>query len=554
MPTPTDTPARRLVNPPAEWLHAHRRSIFAVMLIGWAMSMLDASIVNIAIPELQRSLEADVATASWVINAYNIAFAVLLVPMGRLADQFGRRRMFVAGMVVFTAGSALCAASPTIGTLIAARAIQGAGAGMLAPLGFAIAVLVFPPERRGFGLSLIAVAALVANASGPLLGGALIELAGWWLLFLVNVPVGVVAIALARRWWPETFDPDARQGIDWLGMVLLTAAVGCLIFALVQANGRGWTDVLVLWLLQLALVLGAGFWASQRYGRAPMLPPDLVGERRFRSANLAMLLFAAGFMGSLLMLSLVFIDLWGYTPLEAGLALTPMPVAGLLAWPIAGRTAGRVPAQRVAVPALAVVAIGLVWLSLLPALAGSAIHYLTVLPGLIVVGLGMGVAFPAINVGAMSAVPPPRAGAASGVLNTARQLGGALGVAILVAVVLGVGAIFAPSLRADVEDLARDYAIPNERAHETIERTLRDFYGQSPERLDPIGFDERVADRAAETARDGYAWAFRVAALLTLLALWCARRMGARRAPAPAAGQASVSSASTTRSAARPSP
>jgi len=273
MPTPTDTPARRLVNPPAEWLHAHRRSIFAVMLIGWAMSMLDASIVNIAIPELQRSLEADVATASWVINAYNIAFAVLLVPMGRLADQFGRRRMFVAGMVVFTAGSALCAASPTIGTLIAARAIQGAGAGMLAPLGFAIAVLVFPPERRGFGLSLIAVAALVANASGPLLGGALIELAGWWLLFLVNVPVGVVAIALARRWWPETFDPDARQGIDWLGMVLLTAAVGCLIFALVQANGRGWTDVLVLWLLQLALVLGAGFWASQRYGRAPCCRP-----------------------------------------------------------------------------------------------------------------------------------------------------------------------------------------------------------------------------------------------------------------------------------------
>ena len=164
MPTPTDVPARRLVNPPAEWLYAHRRPIFAVMMIGWAMSMLDASIVNIAIPELQRRLEADVATASWVINAYNLAFAVLLVPMGRLADQFGRRRMFVAGMAVFTAGSALCAASPTIGTLIAARAIQGAGAGMLAPLGFAIAVLVFPPARRGFGLSLIAVVALVSNA------------------------------------------------------------------------------------------------------------------------------------------------------------------------------------------------------------------------------------------------------------------------------------------------------------------------------------------------------------------------------------------------------
>ena len=181
MPTPTDpalgpeapvaTPARKLFNPPAEWLYAHRKRIFGVMLVAWVMTMLDASIVNIAIPDLQHELDTDVSTATWVINAYNLAFAALLVPMGRLADQCGRRRLFVAGMVVFTVASALCAASPTIGLLAAARAIQGAGAGMLAPLGFALAVLVFPPPRRGFALSLIAGAALVANASGPQQGG-----------------------------------------------------------------------------------------------------------------------------------------------------------------------------------------------------------------------------------------------------------------------------------------------------------------------------------------------------------------------------------------------
>lgn len=548
----TEGTARRLVNPPAEWLHAHRRRIFGVMMVGWAMSMLDASIVNIAIPELQHELDASVSTASWVINAYNLAFAVLLVPMGRLADQFGRRRMFVAGMAVFTAGSALCAASPTIGTLIAARALQGMGAGMLAPLGFAIALLVWPPERRAFGLSLIAVVALVSSASGPLLGGVLIELAGWPLIFLVNVPAGIVGVVLARRWWPETFDPHAGRGVDWLGMVLLAGSVCCLIFALEQANGRGWTDLLVLWLFQLSILLAAGFWASQRFGRAPMLPRELAADRRFRSANLAMLLFSAGFLGALLMLSLVFIDLWGYTPLEAGFALTPVPLCGLIAWPVAGRTAGRVAPRVVAVPALLAVAAGLLWLSLLPAIAGSAVDYLTVLPGLLLVGLGMGISFPAINVGAMSAVAGPRAGIGSGVLNTARQLGGALGVAVLVAVVVGVGSIGASSLRGDVEDLARDYAIPEATADAVIGRSLQDYYGLSDERQDPIGFDERVAERAAATARDGFAWAFRVAALAVLIAVLFARRMDGggvpARAPAAAAASAqpSVSSASTT--------
>ena len=553
MPTPTDVPARRLVNPPAEWLYAHRRPIFAVMMIGWAMSMLDASIVNIAIPELQHEMHTDVPTATWVINAYNLAFAVLLVPMGKLADQFGRRRLFVAGMLVFTGASALCAASPTIGTLIAARAIQGAGAGMLAPLGFAMAVLVFPPQRRGFALSLIAAAALVANASGPLLGGVLIELIGWPAIFLVNVPVGVVTIVLARRWWPETVDPRAAgQNVDWLGMVLLAGAVCALVLTLNQGNRQGWGSLNVLWLAQLTVLLGFGFWASQRFGRAPMLPHDLAANVRFRNANAAMLLFGAGFIGALLMLSLVFIDLWGYSPIEAGLALTPVPLSGLATWPIAARKAGTVAPRVLAVPALAAVAAGLLWLSALPAVADGAGDYLLILPGLLVVGAGMGVGFPAINVGAMSAVPPAGSGIASGILNTSRQLGAALGVAILVAVVVGVATVGRGAMRDDVHDIARDYAISEASVDATAATYLAGFAGAADRKRDLAGYDQRIADRAAATARDGFAWSFRVGALGVLVALLLVRRLGP---PGEAAQPApSSSSASTTRSAARPSP
>jgi EmrB/QacA subfamily drug resistance transporter len=556
VPTPTDTaalPARKLRNPPAEWLYAHRRSIFGVMLVAWVMTMLDASIVNIAIPDLQHEMDTDVSTATWVINAYNLAFAVLLVPMGKLADQFGRRRLFVAGMIVFTVASALCAASPTIGALIAARAIQGAGAGMLAPLGFALAVLVFPPQRRGLALSLIAGAALVANASGPLLGGVLIELIGWPAIFLVNVPVGVVTILLARRWWPETVDPRAaEQKVDWLGMALLAGAVCALVLTLNQGNRQGWGSLNVLWLAQLTVLLSFGFWASQRFGRAPMLPHDLAANVRFRNANLAMLLFGAGFIGALLMLSLVFIDLWGYSPIEAGLALTPVPLSGLITWPIAARSAGKVAPRVIAVPALAAVAAGLLWLSALPAVADGAGDYLLILPGLLLVGAGMGVGFPAINVGAMSAVPPAGSGIASGILNTSRQLGAALGVAILVAVVVGVAAIGRGAMRDDVHAIARDYAISEASVEATAGGYLAGFAGAADRQHDLMGYDQRIADRAAATARDGFAWAFRVGAVGVLVALLLVRRLGPPgedAQPAP-----SSSSASTTRSAARPSP
>lgn len=560
MRTPTDGDAGvARVNPPAELLQARRRRIFGVMMIAWAMSMLDASIVNISIPELQRELDADVTTASWVVTAYNLAFAVLLVPMGRLADQFGRRRLFVIGLSLFTVGSALCAIAPSIGALIGFRVLQGAGAGVLAPLGFAIAVLVFPPERRGFGLSLIAIVALVSNASGPVIGGALVDLAGWPWIFLVNVPLGIAGVVLALRWWPETWDLTAGRRVDWLGMALLAGAVAAFVFALVEGDDRGWTSPLILFLAQLSLFLAAGFVASQRFGRTPMITPELAGNRQYVGANVAMLLFAAGYLGALLLLSLVFVNLWGFSPLEAAGLLTPLPLCGLLAWPVVARAADARPPRELAVPALAMVGGGLLWLSFLPSVADSAFDYLLILPGLLLMGAGMGTVFPTVNVGAMGAVQGPQVGLASGVLNTSRQLGTTIGVALLVAVFVVVASPALSSTHDRVEDRARDLVIPADVLDGMIREDFSDFSGASGERGDPPpGFDARVSRETAGAARDSYGWAFRGAALLMLLAIPFARRMehapGARPAAPQATGEAeeanAASSASTTFSAA----
>ncbi|MGH2714269.1 MAG: MFS transporter, partial [Thermoleophilaceae bacterium] len=448
-------------NPSTEFMHANKWRIFGVMMIGWAMSLLDISIVNITIPELQDDLSTDVGTVTWVINAYNVAFAVLLVSMGRLADQFGRRRFFVIGLAVFTIGSGLCALAWSVEWLIGFRVIQGIGAGILAPLGFAITVLVFPPQQRGRGLALIAVVALVSSALGPVLGGVLVEVASWHWIFLINIPFGILGIVMALRWWPETWDLSAGREVDVKGMVLLGLAVFCLLVALVEANPFGGNLPLWLSLMQAAILLGVAFVMWERRAPNPMLRPELMENPQFRSANLGMLFFAAGAIGSLLLLSLVFLNLWGYEPIEAALAIVPVPICGLIVWPFVGRAADRRAPGDIAKPALIVMAIGLLWISFLPSTSDNAFSYLRILPGLAMLGIGMGIGFPALNVGAMGAVAGPMVGLASGVLNTARQLGAAIGVAILIATFGGaLHAHMSWFADEEIEDIVDEWEIP----------------------------------------------------------------------------------------------
>ena len=526
-------PAERR-NPPAEFLHAHKWRIFGVMMIGWAMSLLDVSIVNITIPTLEDELSTDISTVTWVINAYNIVFAVLLVSMGRLADQFGRKRFLMIGMAVFTMGSALCAISWSVEWLVGFRVIQGVGAGILAPLGFAITVLVFPPHQRGRGLALIAVIALVSSALGPVLGGVLIEVASWEWIFLINIPFGILGILLAWRWWPETWDLTAGREVDVRGMVLLGLAVFCLTVALVEANPFEGDLALWLSLMQAAILLGAAFVWWERRAPQPMITPGLFSNKQFRNANIGMLLFGAGAIGALLLLSLLFTNLWGYEPIEAALALAVVPLCGLLAWPFVGRAADRRAPGELAKPALVLMAVGLLIVSFMPSTAGDAWAYLRILPGLILIGIGMGIGFPALNVGAMGAVSGPEVGLASGVLNTSRQLGAAIGVAVLVATFGGaLSAHMSWFADDEIDDIVGEWEIPRPEAALVVQATLHDYTGGTSERFEAKpGFDEEIIRQTAGSAREGFAWAFRHAAILILSAL---PLMGAlRRTPAQA--------------------
>jgi EmrB/QacA subfamily drug resistance transporter len=529
-----EQPRAERVNPPPEFLYANKWRIFGVMMIGWAMSLLDISIVNISIPELQDEMSTDIATVTWVINAYNIVFAVLLVSMGRLADQFGRRRFFIVGLAIFTIGSALCAAAWSVEWLIGFRAIQGAGAGILAPLGFAITVLVFPPEQRGRGLALIAVVALVSSALGPVIGGTLVEIASWHWIFLINIPFGILGILLCLRWWPETWDLSAGREVDLRGMLLLGGAVFCLTVALIEANPFGGDLALWLSLMQAAILLGAAFIWWERRAPNPMITPGLLANTQFRNANLGMLFFGAGALGTLLLLSLVFVNLWGYTQLEAAFALAPVPLMGLVVWPFVGRAADTKPPGEIAKPALIVMAIGMLWVSFLPATSDDAWAYIRILPGLLMIGVGMGIGFPSLNVGAMGAVAGPEVGLASGILNTARQLGAAIGVAILVATFGGVlHAHMSWFADQEIEDIVDEWEIPPALSGMVIQSTLHDYTGGTSDRFEPKpGFDEEIIRQTAGSAREGFAWSFRQAALLILSVL---PLLGAlRRTPAQA--------------------
>ncbi|HET8823200.1 MAG TPA: MFS transporter [Thermoleophilaceae bacterium] len=526
-------------NPPAEFLYEHKWRIFGVMMIAWAMALLDIAIVNIAIPELQDELSTDIGTVTWVINAYNIIFAVLLVSMGRLADQFGRKKFFVIGLTVFTIGSALCALAWSVEWLIAFRVIQGAGAGILAPLGFAMTVLVFPPQQRGFGLALIAVVALVASAFGPVLGGVLIEIASWEWIFLVNIPFGILGVILALRWWPETWDLTAiGKQVDVRGMLLLGGAVLFLTMALIEANPFGGDLPLWLSLMQGAILLGVLFFWWERRAPDPMITPGLLSNEQFRNANIGMIFFAAGAIGSLLLLSLVFVNLWGYTQLEAALAIVPVPLCGLAAWPFVGRAADTRPPGELAKPALIVMAVGMLWVSFLPATSDDAWAYIRILPGLLMIGFGMGIGFPALNVGAMGAVTGQDLGLASGVLNTARQLGAAIGVAILIATFGGaLHAHMSWFAEDEIEDIVDDWEIPAPLAGMVIQSTLHDYTGGTDDRFEPKpGFDEEIVRQTAGSAREGFAWAFRQAAFLVLSALPLMAAL--RRTPAQARAEA----------------
>jgi EmrB/QacA subfamily drug resistance transporter len=408
-------------------------AVLAVASLGVFIAFVDATIVNIAFPDIERSFAgAGIAALSWVLNAYNIVFAAFLVAAGRIADLVGRRRVLLLGLVVFTAASLLCALAPSVGTLVAARIVQALGAALLVPSSLGLVLEAFPPERRSHAVALLTAVGAVAAGVGPSLGGLLVTASDWRLVFLVNVPVGVVAYVLARRTLVESRAPGRRRLPDLLGSALFALAVTALVLGVVKGPDWGWTAAETLASFVAALVLGAVVGQRSARHRSPVIDLGLLRIRTFTAANGMSIVAAAGFFGYTLANVLFLTGVWGYSVLEAGLAMTPGPfVAAAVAAP-ASNLAERYGHRAVLVPG------GLVW--------GAAVLWLVTrvgptpafvaewLPATVLLGIGAGITLPNLSGAAVASAPGESFATATALNSVARQVGAALGVALVVAI------------------------------------------------------------------------------------------------------------------------
>jgi EmrB/QacA subfamily drug resistance transporter len=413
---------------------ARRTAVFAVTAIAAFMASLDLSIVNVAFPALERSFpHAPQAELAWVITAYAIVFASLLVTAGRTADRLGRRRLFFIGLAVFTAGSALCGLAPNLLALICGRVAQGTGAALLLPASLGLLLEAFSQEARAQAVALWAGVGALAVATGPSLGAALISAGGWRWAFFVNLPVGVAAAALGRRVLAGDVRRTSSASPDYLGVVLVTATLGGAVLAISEGSDWGWIDPRVLSAGIAAVILGSLFVRRCATHPEPVLDLELFRHRSFSVANAATLIYAMGFFSMLLGNILFLTGVWHYSILRAGLAVTPGPLVVAAVSGPAGKMAARRGFRPVLVAGFAVFALGL---SLYALRVGTHPDYLgRWLPATLVSGLGIGLTFPVLGAAAVGSLHQNRFAVGSAVNQTSRQVGGALGVAVLVVIV-----------------------------------------------------------------------------------------------------------------------
>jgi EmrB/QacA subfamily drug resistance transporter len=395
------------------------------------MIMLDNTIVNVALPSIGRGLEVGVSELEWVVNAYALAFATFMLTGGRLADLFGRRLVFEAGLVVFTLSSLMCGLAPDAATLIAARAFQGTGAALMMPATLSIISAAFAPEERGTAIGIWAGVSGSALAIGPLLGGLLTEHVGWSWVFFVNVPVGVLAFAASFVLIAESRSEERGQRLDLPGLVTSACGLLALVYALIEANRYGWTSATIVGLLLAAVLLLAAFVVIEWRSRRPMLDLRLFGNRTFSGANVAALLVSLAMFGIFFFVSLYMQNILGYSPVHAGLVFLPMSILVVVTAPLAGKATDLIGPRWPITLGMGLLAAGLILFSRLDAHAG----FVDLLPGMLIGGVGMGLAMGPMTTAALSTVSVDEAGVASGVVTTSRQVGGALGIAIMGAIV-----------------------------------------------------------------------------------------------------------------------
>ena len=415
--------------------HAPPGVVLALVCVAQFMVVLDVSVVNVALPSIGRDLHYSATGLQWVVNAYVLTFAGFLLLGGRAADLYGRRRVFIGGLALFSLASLACGLAQTAAELTTARAVQGLGGAVLSPATLTIIMTTFTDgQARHRAIGMWSAVAGAGGASGALLGGILTSGLGWRWVFFINVPIGAVAIAASYMLLNETRSPDANRSLDVPGAITATAGLGALVYAIVETStpGRGWGSMHTLVPLAIAVVLLAAFVViQQRLAKAPLMPLSLFRSRSLSVANSVMALVGVVFFSMWYFLTLYMQDVHGYGPLKAGLLFFPMGVSIIIGAQISARIVTGWGPRRVLVLGLTLAAGGFLWLSQLGATSSYAAG---VLPGSLLTTFGAGLCFTPLAAAATSGVPMQLAGLASGVLNTARQVGGSIGLAALATV------------------------------------------------------------------------------------------------------------------------
>jgi EmrB/QacA subfamily drug resistance transporter len=421
--TGTRRPAPSATRDVSPWL--------VLVLVGLAqfMVVLDATIVNVALPSIQRGLHFSTANLQWVVNAYTLSFGGFLLLGGRAADLFGRQRLFLIGLALFSAASLLNGLATSAGVLVAGRALQGVGGALVSPAALSIITTTFADGReRTRALGVWSAIAVGGGAVGLLLGGVLTDLVSWQWVFFVNVPVGAAAFALSARYVPESRSPGVHRGIDVGGAVSITGGLLLLVYAIVNAQSSGWLSGQTLGLAGVAVALLAGFVLIESRHRSPLIRLGILRTRSLAGADLVMLLVAAGMFGMFFFASLYVQGVLGYSPLKAGLAFLPVTAGIVTGAGLSQQLIRRAGVRATAMIGMSLAAIGLLVLSRVP-VDGS--YLANLLPGLLTMAVGMGLTFVPITLIATTNVDAGDAGLASGLLNSAQQIGGALGLAVL---------------------------------------------------------------------------------------------------------------------------
>lgn len=404
------------------------------------MIMLDNTVVNVALPSIQKDLGASISGLEWTINGYTLSFAVLLATGGRLGDIFGRRRMFLAGVVIFAITSATAGFAPNQTALVISRVVQGVGAALMMPATLSIITNAFPPEERGKAMGTWAGVSALALAVGPVLGGFLTEHVSWRAIFYINIPVAIGAVVATLFAVRESRDTSVGREVDFAGVAVLTGSLTALILALVEGNAWGWGSPAIILLLVGAAVGLAGFVAVENRVKAPMVQFDLLSDRNFLGAVVVALIITFAMMGVFFFLALYMQNILHYSPLEAGVRFLPstLMIVGLA--PISGRLSDRIGPRWLIVGGLLVVAASLFTFTGIAVDSG----YIDLLPGFMLLGIGIALTMSPMTTAAMNAVPVQKAGIASGVLSMFRMVGGSLGIAV-------TGAIFQAAVGSSFE-------------------------------------------------------------------------------------------------------